>query len=517
MKQLINFSTTAFSLIIAALLVFSCSSGNCPEDMYGYLVDEEVLKEYHAHYFPKAQEQVISDNFAIYLDYSSSMKTAFDDEQTAKFYKQFINALKISKVDFYEVDKNEVTKIDNLDKSELYQKIKDASKFSGINAPLDKAVSQIVNDNKEAVLITDGELWDNGERNDPWAREAFETWLSNGNTIDFYVTDHLDKGKQKHVFYMFFIPKSRVADEHNISQEFKYYLDNHVEAQALNYSHFSFSNNAYKLVQEYPSAQKGGVNENAALNEQTYLNAGNDMRFEYHEYFLNWADMMNYIFFAYNEKGEQVEGGDPLISKLFLESGTLEFYTIEALEIRVYDIKDDFYSFIETIRCRNGAKPEYETDESGEKILDEDNNPILRSTGEPGCYDENGELVVDTAFTPSPGLPVTNELFTFDNEAFQNNYNAEGRGEIIVKIHPNFNGSQINAECGNLHRIDLVMSGVTPNTSNPNLEKFIWEGKQVEKNTSIYDSILGALNAANPKEKVIYTFYIKTLPNDYMP
>ena len=64
----------------------------------------------------------------------------------------------------------------------------------------------------------------------------------------------------------------------------------------------------------------------------------------------------------------------------------------------------------------------------------------------------------------------------------------------------------------NILRIDVCLDGVTANTQNINIQNFVWQGKQVKENRSMYNSILGALNSANPEGKVVYTFYLNTLP-----
>lgn len=508
-----KFIIPVFLYTFFAIVFSGCNSNSCPDVMLG---EQQLIQKYHDLYFPGNESQQANTGFSIYLDYSSGMKVAFADENTMQFYKLFINSLKISTVDFYEVDKNKVNKIENLDKSRLYRKIKESKRFSGVNAPLGKALDDIVKKQTEAVLITDGELWDKGERDDPWAREGFEIWLKAGNTIDFYVTDHTDAGKEKHLFYMFFIPKHKIHDKSSTVANFKYYLENSVEAKKLSHTHFSFSNSNYSLTQEYETKSTGGVNENADLDPETYINEGSNKHFEYHEYFLPWSDMMKYIYEAYDDEGNQMKGGAPLICKLFLETNGLEFYSIEELGINVYDIRSDFdkFRFIEEAKQN---PPTYEIDESGKKILDEDNNPILCCPGQFGAYnEETGKLLIDTVFVSTKFNPLS-ELFLFDHEWFMNNYREEGRGEIIIKIHGNFNGSQISNETENLHRIDIYLKKVTPKTTNPNLEKFIWEGKQVAKNRSIYNSILGALNEANPRGKVIYSYYVKTQPDDYNP
>ncbi len=503
MKKKIYFAV----LLSLVLLVNACKKGHCPADMM--LDYPQVIKAYHQNVTKKDNFVNQETKFAVYLDYSSSMKTAFADKKTLDFYEMFINSLKISTVDFYEVDKNNVTEIKNLNKNELYKKVKDVARFSGINAPLHQAMQLIMTNKCEAVFITDGELWDNGEKDDPWAREEFELWLTNGNLIDFYVTDHIDEGKQKHVFYMFFIPKNKIDDTQNISNQFKFYLDNSLTAKELVYSKFSFSNNAIKLTQEYKTQKSGGLNPNAILNEETYINEGLNYSFEYIDIMMRWKDIVKYIQFATNDMGQPLKNGEPLINQLFVETTNLEFYKIEELGIKVYDAKNDVDK-LKAIYEALQNPPSFVKDAEDKIVLDADNKPMLDCPGQTDAYSTTGELILDTNFV-SNNLTEINDLFVFDNEAFMNNFKQQGRGEIVIKISENFDGSQISETQENLFKIDIYLKKVTPYVENPNLAKFIWQGKQVESNKSIYNSILGALNAANPQGQVIYTFYIKTL------
>lgn len=496
--------------LLSITILVSCNKSYCPEDLFE--VKAENIYNFHEQYFP--ENKADTDNkFSIYLDYSSGMRTAFEVKENTDFYYLFINSLKISEPDFYAVESGKINKIQSSAKSELYKKIKDIKTYNKINAPLDKAIQQIVANNSESVFITDGELWQDEERDDPWAREEFGKWLKKGNTIEFYTTDFVEKGKQKHVFYMFFIPKSIKDDKNSVSNQFKFYLEKSVEAKQLIYTKFTFSNSEYKLEQDYKKEDQGGVNINAELYPETYINAGTERNFEYMELFLPWQDMHEYIVNAYNENtGNPIKGGEALLSNLFLETEGLEFYSIEEIGIRVYDVSEEFVKFMDCERCAKGEKPTYELDENGNKLLDEENLPILKTYGEEGCYNNVGELIKDTIYSVNKLLKEVNELFVFDSAAYNNNLKHKGRGEITVKLFPELNENKLNAECTNFHRIDIYLKKVSTNVSNPNMEKFIWDGIQLEKNRSIYNSIIGALNEANPQGKVIYSYYVRTQP-----
>lgn len=471
-------------------------------------MEKEIIKDYHQLFFNYKLDSVKQKNYDIYLDFSPGMYVAFQDEKTKIFFDLFINSLKISEVDFYEVANSKIQMFENLKTTEIYRKIKDPNNYMLSYAPFNDVLDSINKTKSEAVFITDGELWvkDKGERDDPWAREQFENWLKQENEIDFYITDHTDAGKEKHIFYMFFIPKQKINNENNISDQFKYYLNHSGETKNFQYSHFSFCNNSFKITTDYKTPSNGGAHEYAYIDPDAYLNEGPEYRFEYHEYLSGWKDMVKYILNYKDDDGNPVDNGDALIRNLFLDISDLEYFKVEELGIKVFDIRNDFNKYKNYRECIINQP----------KCSKSENNQII-DYGLPGCYDENGKLFSEKIYTQATNFPVIENLFSFDQQNFITGIEKNKKGEILIKIDKNFNGKQLSDEDYNLHRIDIYLKKVVPNTDDINLNKFIWEGKEVKYNRALYNSIIGALNDANPEGKVIYTYYIKTLPNDYKP
>ena len=497
--KIINTHLVLLAMVLAVGLA-SCGKSGCPLKTYE---PKQLIKAYHYNYFPPMR-QSNAERFAIYLDYSGSMKTAFKDANTANFYQLFINSLKISTVDFYEVNNFSIDKIENLDKSQLYKKIKEAARFKGDNAPLNTAVKDIVNRRLAAVFITDGELWENGERDDPWAREEFERWLRDGNTIEFFITDHPDAGKQKHIFYICFVPKN---SNNNVAADFKFYLQNSIEAKNYAYTHFAFTANAAQITKDY-SVTTGGANENAGVDETAFVNGDS---FEFVPIMNRWKDLYKYIGNSYDQNGNPVPDGAPLLSRLNVDLSKMEFYTVKTLDIKVSNVTADFNRFNMVAEVKANP-PTFVTDEKGEPLLDENRLPIISCPGHYEGYSADGKLIYDTVFKPTPPAKFIPDLFKFDEKHFAETYNTTKKGEVCIKLNSNFSETGLSNTDFNLLRIDLILSDVSVNSQNANLDKFIWEGKQVKQNRSMYNSILGALNAANPKDKVIYTYYLYTLP-----
>lgn len=490
-----------YSFIIALFITFlyACHHNN---DNYKTFLPSQLINNYHQTY--NKQSALPDNNFNVYLDYSSGMKIAFSNPETMNFYSLFINSLKISQVNFYSVDRFDITKIENLDKNELYQKIKDAGKFSGINAPLGKAVTQICDLNSESVFITDGELWDNSERNDPWAREDFEKWLVKGNTIKFFITDFSEAGKKKHLFFIFFIPRN-ISAEQSPASMFEYYLKNSVEAKNVKYSAYSFSNSDIVFSNDYQN-RNAGVNENAGLDETDRYIGEN---FEYLSLMSKWKDLFKYIAQGCDNNGNPVKGGLPLLNKLYLKSN-LDFYSIKALDLKVYDITADFAEF-NLINEISANPPVFAQDENGKPITDDAGNKVVASQGHYEGYDQYGRLIHDTIFKPGKLTPVEN-LFTLNQNEFLKIFASENSGQICIHFNENPVTDYLSTQNYNFFKVEIVLKDVTCRTDKLISSDFIWQGKQVAQNAGLYNSILGALQAANPKNKTVYTFYINTLP-----
>ncbi|MCQ2973873.1 MAG: hypothetical protein MJ211_03600 [Bacteroidales bacterium] len=493
MKLIINKLTIVIVLIFTTITI-SCNKNN---GSFTTLEPKDLIEKYHKTYFetncfnPKS-------HFSIFLDYSGSIKTAFKDNNTLGFYQLFINSIKLSSVDFFEVNNNKIDKIENISKTELYKKVKETDRFKGDAAPLNDAVKTIVDNNLAAVFITDGELWENGERDDPWAREEFENWLKAGNSIEFFITDYLEFGKQKHIFYICFIPKN---SNNTVVSDFNFYLENSIEAKEYKYAHFCFTANNVKITKEY-NVTNGGVNENAGIDETAFINGEN---FEFVFIMNKWKDLYKYIGQSFDINGNLVPGGAPLLSHLKVDFSGMEFYNIKDIDIVVNNITDDFNKF-KTIEEIKANPPIFATDDNGQQLLDENRLPILLTPGHYEGYDMNGKLIADTIFATSEQNNTIPDLFILDKNIYQQN------GEICIKLNDKFSGMGLSSTDMNLLRIDLVLKDVSVNSSNENLDKFVWQGSKVKENRSMYNSILGAFNSANPQNRIIYTYYLYTLP-----
>ncbi len=250
----------------------------------------------------------------------------------------------------------------------------------------------------------------------------------------------------------------------------------------------------------------GGLNENTFMDETVYINQPD---FEYLALTSSWKDLFKYISNAYDNNGNPIKGGAPLLSRLDVDVSGLEFYDVNALKLKVYNVTDDFNKLKRIMEVKENT-PKFWTDEKGEIVLDENRQKTVICPGDWEGYNEKGELIMDTTFKTSSSLPTVEGLLNIDTESLAN-FATEKKGEVKIKLSSDFVGSMSQSE-NNILRVDICLGDVKVNTTNINFQNFIWQGKQVKENRSMYNSILGALNAANPEGKVVYTYYINTLP-----
>ena len=399
----LRFNKITFLLpLFAACFAFSCGNQNAEK-----FPVEEILGNYHGIYFP--EDQVQEQNFSVYLDYSSGVKTAFKDFNTQNFYQLFINSFKIQAVDFFQVSNSGIEKTVGLKTSELLKKIKDSGKFKGENSMLGTAVKQIVDGNSAAVFITDGELYAKGGADRAWAKDDFERWLKKGNSIEFFITDYVDGGKEKHLFYMCFVPKNSSS---TVVSDFKSYLSNSGTAKTMKYNYFYF----------YSSRP--------------------DMGYGYLSLSENWKT----LFQKFSENN-----GIPLLNGIKLDLPQSACYKIGKIVLKTYNISDDFFRYKSTL-----------------------------------------SEATDTVFVPAKRLNEIENLFVLDGD---NPYN-----ELNIRLSKNFSGS-LSATDDNFFRIDFVLKDVSVDDENINTY-------------SLTPSILGALSAANPEGKTVYSYYVKTMAYD---
>lgn len=465
----------------------------------------ELLKDYHKKSTAGAPRTPIveehkpkDDTLCVYQDFSDGFQYAWKDFSSMEFYKLFVRSLKLSKTKFFAVGEKSNEELGlgrTLDEKALFAHVADARNYNQNYAALDKALESIVNTGKSAVFVTDGELFTRvlGEVDYPWARKGFAQWLKGGNRLSFYVTSFKEKGKAKYVYYMIFTPANAIGTSSDVARTLKSVLEDvDASGQGIAFNSFHFQNNAFDLKKNFSETNSGSFNNELDIIDYE-LNPQD--RWEYAMEDLDWSGI--YKLFAQNPKDKD-EGG-PVIgrdgfnddyqgTKFVLDARGLDFYEIKS--VKVSDIYDDFYAYAIAKTCS-----------------------AQKGESESACNDSLGMLKAKYEYSPR-NSPILENVLALNKNLFDSTMQQK-KGEIEIQLAANFNTHPLSAEHKNFLKLELEVDEIQPKTNDPRLKQhFVWEGKSVQHNRTMYESIVLALRDALPEREVIWTWYFVTPASD---
>lgn len=486
----------------------------------------KLLETYHKGEPAVEKNGPVDDSLRVYQDFSDGFQEAWKDSNSMEFYRLFVSSLKISSAKFFVVGEKSLDLIAGISEKDLFARVTNVKNYNRNYAALDNALNQIVNDKKRAVFVTDGELFskDGGESELPWARDGFAKWLKDGNKLSFYVTDFVEKGKKKHVFYMIFTPSNEIGTNADVTDALEYALKNmQVPGSELKYVSFHFQNNAFGLKKSYSGKIPGSFSGDLEVMDSYALNS--NANWEYAELGLGWAGIHKYfVEDAFDEKtGKPIRGGRPIIgagesdsqqASLALDATALEFYRVKSVKLNVSDVYDDFYAYALNAKCEKNPHVVKKRANGEVEIDPETEQPVVVQEGESGCYDSLGTLRPEYKYSAKPPKRLT-DVLVLNEMHFNESMAHNAKGEIEIQLASNFDGQSLSAEHDNFLKLELVVDDVVPVTTNPNLQIFIWEGQKLPTNKAMYESVIMALRDAIPQGKVLYTWYIKTPANDF--
>lgn len=496
-----------------ALFLFTLFLSSCTSDCENYECEldtesvAEMINSYHDISSNKNAETIDNDHINFYIDITYGTNWALRDEKSESFFKSFLSAQNFSKTDFFTLSGEKTNEINFDNDLESWKFFNDSKTYTEQFAPLDEALSAISKNQSEiSILITDGELMlkkgRNYEESDlPWAKSQFINWLSLGNEIDCYVTDHIDEGENKHLFYLVFIPKALKSSPYLTT------LENHIEK---NYCEtFQFTNNVFNIKTQYETSTSSGVNEILGLEEENYIKTAD---YEYLDLTNPWSEACEYLVEAFDENtGKQIAGGDYVLRNLFLEKIKNPLYEIEEIEIIVEDIQEDLKNLYCYNSCINSETIMLLDENTSKEELDLENNECIILN----CREANGDIKKSKVYKKEESLPKIMNYFTFNQELFENSL-QNGMGEIGIKLHPEKSDCYYEEKGEtNIWKVSVVLKKCAPidkEKLKTHLQKFVWEGKKIKTNDAMFQSFYGAILDAsvNPENKVIYTYYIKS-------
>lgn len=396
-------------------------------------------------------------NVDLYIDYSTCVAEAI----SSSYYQAVHPAIVDCGPVFYSIKGNAI-KEETQDRQTVYQLLRSIREVN--NADIKKAVEQIVNNNRQAVLITDGEYYMPGitgdNLNNPYLAEYFRTWLNKGHDIYIYSEPYVEsKQFNKFRYYMIFTDH-RI--DNNIQQRF-----NRSAPKDERVKMFHLSNVAPTVAydKEYPN-----VNACLSLNGES---AKRYPGFEVQEYQTEWNDIYKYVLEqAVDNMGNPLPKGDYVMRGLFLNNNENDAYQVKEVAAVTYNIYPSYQELLDSI-ATNGKTPACEL-----------------------------------------GRPIE-RVFVVDNDILQKT------GEIVLRLDPEFDGSTLSAITPNLLRVDLVVKSSKENfTENADInQNFRWRSISARNdgkdNTSLYESIRQVLidPSVSPEKKnsnLIYTLYLNT-------
>lgn len=434
---------------------------------------------------------ILDDGAGVYVDMSDGMNSAYASPDAQSVLQGIINKLAANKaIEFYEMANLEIDELE-LPHSELYSyMLNPASYASKQQAPVEEALEEILDRNQPAVLLTDYEEYRNGQiYTAAYAKKYFIEWLAKGFNITFYKSAFNENGRQKYMFVTVFddnanrlggLVHNAIAMANNPA----------VEMYVLGARDFS-----YPTYTDYPSLKQGGnyhnkdrqdvvtaVQENGGAEDyvsytKTVASASGNGAYlpldgqagifaEYYPLGVDWASAVK---LSQDMAADGIDPGNKyshLLSKLFIDFGAQSGFTIDNVEVRVFDM--------------NGVMQAM----SGQMSA---NKPDMKAVNAVSAPELN--MMLTAAMQPVAGKP-------------------EGWEEILVDFHPDFKGSFTNGiDPSSLLRANIVISSATPNIARAE-QFFSWPG-----NPSLVNSVKEALTAgsSNPCGRVLYTYYLRSM------
>lgn len=381
----------------------------------------------------------------LYIDYSDCMTTA----ASSPYYQSVQPAIIACNPRYYSIKGNEIA-FESDDKMKVHQLLNTISNVDYSN--IKGAVDSILAKKREAILITDGEFYQQhvgANLNNPYLADEFKKWLTDGHDIYVYSEPYTVDGFTKNRYYMLFTDHRL---ENNIQQIFSRNAPKQDDVKMVH------------LYSGIPSAKTG--KDGAVFNEQLLItDDGNvvvpNLSCEIHKMDAKWDDVYSYILNATDEEGNPMKGGDIFLKGINVNVTDEDAYKPAEIEVKCYEISDLYENF-------------------------------------------------DPKKDKSVTLPAPLEnMFVIDEAAWK-------KGEVALKLHPGFDGSSLTGESGNLLRIDICVKQSKDNFSdNAKIGGNFKFPSPWGFNTSVYESLRQTLNdpsisPENSGNPVICTVYLSS-------
>ena len=144
----------------------------------------------------------------LFVDYSTCIAQAMNyDHTSSRFYQALVPSLTHETKHYFSIKGNDIQE----EQGETFSLLRTVKEVN--YADLATAVEMIANGSTEAVLLTDGEYYQQsiagGNINNPYMTNAFKTWLMKGHDVYIFAEPYVEtnRGRQfnKKRFYLIFI------------------------------------------------------------------------------------------------------------------------------------------------------------------------------------------------------------------------------------------------------------------------------------------------------------------------
>ena len=308
------------SLVVAVMSVSGCMGG------IDYTADLSLMPKFVAQNFAR-EATTLSDSVDLYVDYSTCVAEASNSAFYAAVRPTFVDCSPT----FYSI-KGSTIKKETDNRQQVYALLSSIKEVN--HADIKQAVRNIVNSNRQAVLITDGEYYQKGairdNLNNPYLAEEFRTWLRAGRDIYIYSEPYLESGRfNKYRYYMLFTDSELENDIH------ERFSRNAPKMESVKMIHLSNGVPTVSVVKDYPDMNLAvsPMRENCVCN--TLL--------EVQEWGISWKDMYSWL-------GDQDMNIDDryLFRGLFVDRFVSDCYKIEEVEPVVYQVYDAYQEFCDS-------------------------------------------------------------------------------------------------------------------------------------------------------------------------
>ena len=460
-----------FKWMISSLVFITLFSatGCCPDaKLYS-----DYISEFHQTYFGDRKTPLKTGDMKLYVDYSTCIFQAKSDGST--FYKDMLNVMQKA-TSYYSIKGKEIKLEETIKTStDIYNEL--AKKMPDIPyADLTSAAEMIVNGNSEAILVTDGELFEpndaKGHEDDAYMRDAFTKWLRLGREIFIYCEPYEESynGKiyDKKRFYFVFTDSDVKGNVYDLIVNQIPNIEKRTDV--LQY-HLTSS---HSLLSTAGQTNSSVPNEN--LSAEILEACGYYEVQDWSE--LSWKNIKKYIIDAVDEEtGNELKNGEAIISGLSLDRNSKgSCFRIDDIYLEISNMTELYQQYCDAIEV--GQKPA--------QIKLE--HPI----GDPKIYRMNDFMILD-----------------------QDEFQRTGKIRIFFDKE-NFDPTNLQSNSANLLKIDIKVKKFT-NAFKNNCDarsRFEFEvlGHKGQINRSVIKSIDGVLAERDIRDmmqdRTLYTIYV---------